>query len=144
MMQNDIRPLAAVLDLLPGVTLPPLPIPPVTRAALALYAGASGDHNPMHIDSDFARKSGAPDVFAHGMLVMAYLGRLLTDTFGADALVSWDARFVAVTPVGATLLCTAVVADAEPRDGKHELRLALSVKDTAGELKVEGTARVRS
>ena len=45
---------------------------------LALFAGASGDHNPIHIDIDFARKAGMPDVFAHGMLSMAWLGRLLT------------------------------------------------------------------
>ena len=43
----------------------------ITRTTLALYAGASGDHNPMHIDIDFAKKAGFPDVFAQGMLVMA-------------------------------------------------------------------------
>ena len=52
---------------------------PITRAKLALYAGASGDHNPMHIDSDFAKKAGFPDVFSHGMLVMGLLGQAFTD-----------------------------------------------------------------
>jgi len=45
-----------------GDQLPPLLTEPVTRLTLALYAGASGDHNPMHIDIDFARRAGAPDV----------------------------------------------------------------------------------
>ena len=49
--------------------------PRITRTTLALYAGASGDHNPMHIDIDFAKKAGFPDVFAQGMLVMAMLGQ---------------------------------------------------------------------
>jgi acyl dehydratase len=40
--------------------------PKITRAMLALYAGASGDHNPIHIDSDFAKAAGFPDVFAQG------------------------------------------------------------------------------
>ena len=53
--------------------------PPITRHTLALYCGASGDHNPIHVDLDFARAAGFPDVFAHGMLVMAYLGQALTD-----------------------------------------------------------------
>ena len=57
-----------------GDALPPLSLPPLTRTTLALYAGASGDHNPMHIDIDFARAAGMPDVFAHGMLSMAWLG----------------------------------------------------------------------
>ena len=55
-----------------------LTLPPINRTTLALFAGASGDHNQIHIDIDFARQAGMPDVFAHGMLSMAYLGRLLT------------------------------------------------------------------
>ena len=61
-----------------GDALPPFTTAPVSRLTLALYCGASGDHNPMHVDIDFARAGGASDVFAHGMLSMAYLGRLLT------------------------------------------------------------------
>jgi acyl dehydratase len=54
-------------------------LPPVSRLGLALYCGASGDHNPIHVDIDFAKAAGMPDVFAHGMLSMAWLGRLLTN-----------------------------------------------------------------
>jgi hypothetical protein len=55
-----------------GDTLPPLELPPLSRATLALYAGASGDHNPMHIDLDFrsrrrpARRVRARDA-VHGV-----------------------------------------------------------------------------
>ena len=51
-----------------GTEIPELGLPPISRYTLALYAGASGDHNPIHIDSDFAREASMPDVFAHGML----------------------------------------------------------------------------
>ena len=57
------------------------------------------DHNPIHIDLDVARAAGFDDVFAHGMLSMAYLGRLLTGWAPQDRLMSWTARFVAITPV---------------------------------------------
>ena len=53
-------------------------LPPITRTQLALYGGASGDHNPIHIDIDFAKKAAFPDVFAHGMLVMGLAGRVVT------------------------------------------------------------------
>ena len=61
-------------DLNIGDNIPSLVKRPINRTTLALFAGASNDHNPMHIDIDFAKKSGFDDVFAHGMLVMAYLG----------------------------------------------------------------------
>ena len=56
-----------------GDELPPLELPPVDRRMLALFAGASGDHNPIHIDLDFARRAGMPDVFAQGMLGICLL-----------------------------------------------------------------------
>lgn len=123
-----------------GTEVARLRLTPVSRTTLALYAGASGDHNPMHIDIDFARSAGAKDVFAHGMLVMAYLGRLLTDHFGVAALRDWNARFVAITPVGAELVCTAVLAELVPGDGVA--RLDLAVRDAAGQTKLEGSARI--
>jgi acyl dehydratase len=46
---------------------------PLTRAMLALFAGASGDHNPVHIDIDAARAAGLPDVIGHGMLTITCL-----------------------------------------------------------------------
>ncbi|MDB4032643.1 MaoC/PaaZ C-terminal domain-containing protein [Porticoccaceae bacterium] len=52
-------------DTVVGTQIPPLTLPPISRYTLALFAGASGDHNPIHIDSDFAKASGMPDVFAH-------------------------------------------------------------------------------
>lgn len=58
-----------------GTELPALEIEKITRTTLALFGGASGDHNPMHIDIDVAKSAGLEDVFAHGMLSMAYLGR---------------------------------------------------------------------
>ena len=61
-----------------GDELPDHESAPISRHTLALYCGASGDHNPMHVDIDFAKKFGMPDVFAHGMLSMAYLAQLLT------------------------------------------------------------------
>ena len=61
-----------------GDQLPPLEFGAISRHILALYCGGSGDHNPIHVDIDFAKAAGYDDVFAHGMLSMAILGRLLT------------------------------------------------------------------
>src|SRR5882672_1944983 len=79
-----------------GSELPALTLPPISRTTLAYYCGASGDHNPMHVDCDFARQAGYPDVFAHGMLSMAYLGRAVTDWVPLDRVRSFTVRFVAM------------------------------------------------
>src|SRR6218665_3916007 len=68
----------ALQDMQVGDSIPALQLPAISRTTLALYAGASGDHNPIHIDIDFARSAGLDDVFAHGMLSAAYVGRLGT------------------------------------------------------------------
>ncbi|MWA02888.1 dehydratase [Actinomadura sp. LD22] len=89
-----------------GAELPALALPPISRADLALFAGASGDHNPIHIDLDDARAAGFDDVFAQGMLSMAYLGRLLTGWVPQDRIRSFEVRFTALTPVHAQPTCT--------------------------------------
>ena len=85
--------------------------PPISRHTLALYCGASGDHNPIHVDLDFAKKAGFDDVFAHGMLVMAYLGQTLTDAVAPGAIRSFSTRFAAITQLGTQLTCEGDVAE---------------------------------
>ena len=116
--------------------------PRITRTTLALYAGASGDHNPMHIDIDFAKKAEFPDVFAQGMLVMAMLGQALTDVARPDRLRSFSTRFVAITQLGAKIHCEGTVAELFEADGETRARLALTAKDEAGDIKLSGEAVV--
>ena len=125
-----------------GDTLPPLVLPPVSRAMLALYAGASGDHNPMHIDIDFARQAGAPDVFAHGMLSMAWLGRLLTNWAPQRNLREFSVRFNAMTHVGERIVCTGRVADKLERDGERLVRVEVKTTNDQGEVKLAGDALI--
>ena len=123
-----------------GDLLPPLSLPPVTRTTLALYAGASGDHNPIHIDVDFARAAGMPDVFAHGMLLMAWLGRLLTNWAPQRDLREFGVRFSAMTHVGERITCTGCVVDKQERDGERQVKIEVKTMNDAGELKVVGDA----
>ena len=79
----------------------------LSRTQIVQYAGASGDFNPAHTDEVYARDAaGYPGVFAHGMLVMGMSARVLTDWFGDDRLVVYDARFVRQVWPGDTLTAT--------------------------------------
>ena len=97
-----------------GDSLPPLVLPPLDRATLALFAGASGDHHPIHIDLDYARKAGMPDVFAHGMLVMAWLGRVLTSWTPQARVRMFDVRFGGITHLGNATTCCATIRGPTP------------------------------
>ena len=110
-----------------GTELPPLTVDPISRATLALFAGASGDHNPIHIDLDVARSAGLDDVFAQGMLSMAYLGRLLSNWVPQERLRSWRVRFAAVTPVHAQPTCTGRVLSVN--DGLANLELEVTLPE---------------
>jgi acyl dehydratase len=123
-----------------GDRIPPLTLPAVTRTALALYAGASGDHNPIHIDIDFARKSRMPDVFAHGMLSAAYLGRLLTAWVPQTRLRSFSVRFTGITHLGNEPSCTGEVTEKFEADGEKRVKLALRCANQYGDEKLVGVA----
>ena len=125
-----------------GDELPVVKKAPLTRKMLALFAGASGDHNPVHIDSDAARAAGLPDVIGHGMLTMACLGQVLTGWVAQSCIRSYSARFVAPTHVGDALTCTGRVV--EKRDGEADgtVRIQLQAIDQFGEIKVRGEAVV--
>jgi len=123
-----------------GDKLPALALPPVNRTTLALYCGASGDHNPIHVDLDFAKKARFPDVFSHGMLVMAFLGQALTDAVPPARIRSFSTRFAAITQLGAKLTCEGTVAELLEHNGEKRARLALTTKDQTGEIKLAGEA----
>jgi acyl dehydratase len=108
-----------------GYALPSITRGPITRTTLALFAGASGDPNPIHIDLDFARAAGLDDVFAHGMLSMAYLGQLLTGWRAQAELREWNARFQVITPVGATVTCSGEVIEIFDMDGERRARVRI-------------------
>jgi acyl dehydratase len=79
-------------------------IPPaeyaVRRANLVMYAGASGDFNPIHWNERFAKTVGLPDVIAHGMFTMAQAGRFVTDWVGdPGAIVDYGVRFSSMVVV---------------------------------------------
>ena len=48
------------------------------------YAGASGDFNPIHIDTEFAQQVGLPSNILHGLYSMAQVARACTEAAGGD------------------------------------------------------------
>jgi acyl dehydratase len=97
-----------------------------TREQIAAYAEASGDHNPIHLDDDFARSVGLPGVIAHGMLQMGIAATVAAEAAGgAQRLRRMSVRFAGVVVPGDT-----VTFSAEPAG---EGRLHLKAVNQRGE-----------
>ena len=137
-----MTPLPHFADILVGAELPPLALPPLTRHTLALYCGASGDHNPIHVDIDFAKAAGLPDVIAHGMLSMAWLGRLLTQWVPQERIRDFGVRFVAITQVGERITCSGEVTEVFEVEGERRARIRLQTCNAQGQVKLSGDAIV--
>lgn len=112
---------------------------PVTAVDLALYAAASGDHNPLHLDLEVARAAGFDKPLVHGMLTMAYAARLLTDTFGLLALQSLSTRFVGAAKLGDRIALKGKLASVSGDIACYEL---LAQNSDGGEL-LSGRAQVK-
>lgn len=134
--------MTATRDITVGTELPPLQIASISRTTLALFAGASGDHNPMHIDIDVARSAGLDDVFAHGMLSMAYLGRLLTDWVDPQSIRSYRVRFAAITPIHGKPTATGKITAIDDVDGERRATIDLTVTLADGTVTLTGDAVV--
>jgi len=123
-----------------GDMLEPMTHNPISRTTLALFAGASGDHNPIHIDIDFAKSVGMDDVFAHGMLGMAYLGRFLTSIAYQRNIRSYSVRFSSITQVGAKLKCIGKVKEITDTSAERLMTIELSATDQNNDVKLIGDA----
>jgi acyl dehydratase len=121
-----------------GDVLPELKLPPITRYQLALYCGGSGDHNPIHVDIDFAKSAGMKDVFAHGMLSMCFMGRLITGIAPQSRVKSFSVRFVSITWVGDVITVSGRVASIDKE--QRTLTLELNCVNQMNEATLQGRA----
>lgn len=110
------------------------------RTQIVMYAGASGDYNPVHTDEPFATKvAGYPTVFAHGMLTMGLTGRMLTNYVGDGRLTEFGVRFTSQVFPGDTLQSTATIESVE--DGL--VNLSVSTTNQNGIEVAKGAAQAR-
>ncbi|WP_248964740.1 MaoC family dehydratase [Sphaerisporangium perillae] len=115
---------------------------PVRRVNLVMYAGASGDFNPIHWNERHAKAVGLPDVIAHGMFTMAEAGRFVTDWAGdPGAMVDYGVRFSSMVVVpdndeGAVITVSGVV-----EEKLDDNRVVVALTARSGDARVLSRAR---
>ena len=111
---------------------------PIRAIDLALFAAASGDHNPLHLDADVARAAGFDRPVVHGMLTMACVTRLFTREFGAGCILAVETRFTGVAMLADILHISAALVSVEDSVARYEIRARAS----SGTELVTGSARI--
>ena len=110
------------------------------RTQIVMYAGASGDYNPVHTDEVFTTEvAGYPSVFAHGMLTMGMTGKMLTNYVGDGRLTEYGVRFTNQVFPGDTLDATATVTAVS----EGIVDLDVSTVNQNGVEVLKGTAKAR-
>jgi acyl dehydratase len=112
----------------------------LNRTDLVMYAGASGDYNPMHHDEVKAQAAGQPTVFGHGMFSMGFLGTAITDYVGVGNIRRFQVRFAKQTWPDEELRTAIVVTGKRTEGPDHLVDLDVRLNNDIGEEKVVGSA----
>ncbi len=115
----------------------------VTQDQINAYAEASGDHNPIHVDPEFALSVGLPGAIAHGLLELGILAEAIAAWAGGSAnLLSLSCRFSKPLLAGDTILCTGTVIAVDDAEGIATLEVGAS-SDRGDRVLTNGRATVR-
>ena len=126
-------------DVQVGDAIPKLVKSPVSHLQLVRYAGASGDFNPLHTDPKIGEMIGTGGIIAHGMLIMGFVGQLLSDYVGPTALRKFGVRFKAMTRIDDEITCTGTITEKYEADGEGRIAGKVQAADSNGDVKVTGT-----
>jgi acyl dehydratase len=126
-------------DVQVGDTIPKLVKSPVSHLQLVRYAGASGDFNPLHTDPKIGELVGIGGIIAHGMLIMGFVGQLLSDYVGPTALRKFGVRFKGMTRLDDVITCTGTITEKYEADGEARIAGKVQATDQNGDVKVAGT-----
>jgi len=117
----------------------------ITQEKIKLYAEASGDFNPIHVDESFAAKTPLGGTIAHGMLNLAYVSEMMTMAFGRSWLSGGKlrARFKEPARPGDTLTISGKIDCIEQKDGVSYANCSFECRNQKGETLVAGEAIVK-
>ena len=127
-----------------GESLPQL-VKNITQEKINLYAQASGDFNPIHVDEDFAKKSPLGGTIAHGMLILSYLSQMMTIAFGQSWL-SWgklNIRFKEPARPGDVITASGNIRNIEQEESEIRVNCNVLCQNQRGEVVITGESSLR-
>lgn len=140
----EMEPGRQLSKLTEGMNLPEMK-KTVTQHRINLYAEASKDFNPIHIDEDFARKTPLGGTIAHGMLILAYVSQMMSVAFGRSWLTGGklDVRFRTPARPGDTITVSGRISRIEKNEAQTLIHCDVLCRNQNGESVITGATRVR-
>lgn len=116
----------------------------VSQKKINLYAEASRDFNPIHIDKDFANKTPLGGTVAHGMLILAYVSQMMTSAFGRSWLASGklNVRLKAPARPGDTITVSGKIGRVDKSERQTLINCDVLCCNQRGETVITGEAKV--
>lgn len=93
-----------------GAVLPEWTLPPVEREKIAEFVQATNDPNPVHVDREYANRSGFPDVIASGGMTQAWVGQFLMRLVGVRHVRQMSVQLRTPVFPGDVVTCTGTVS----------------------------------
>jgi 3-hydroxybutyryl-CoA dehydratase len=114
----------------------------VTEADVVLFAGITGDLNPVHVDEMAARESRFEGRIAHGMLSAAFISTVLGTRLPGPGTVymGQTLRFTAPVRIGDTVTARVTISELD-RERRRAILETVCVNQD-GETVIEGEAKV--
>jgi 3-hydroxybutyryl-CoA dehydratase len=110
----------------------------ISEADIVMFAGISGDFNPLHVDKEFAKNSFFKERVAHGMLTASLITTAIADVLGSGGvLMSQTIKYVAPVKIGDTITASIVVIE---KGAKNRLRMKTTCTNQNGKTVIEGEA----
>jgi 3-hydroxybutyryl-CoA dehydratase len=133
-----------IQNLQEGTSLPGLS-KTVNQDNINLYAKASRDFNPIHIDPEFAARSAAGGTIAHGMLILAYLSQMMTMAFEENWLSGGklNVRFKSPARPGDTIMVSGKINKIFAGQDETIVKCDVICANQKGETVISGEASVR-
>lgn len=113
----------------------------VTETDLILFAGLTGDNNPMHIDEEFASQTRFGGRIAHGMLTASFISSVIGMKMPGSGCIymGQNLRFMKPVRIGDTVTARATVIEIFPEKQRIKLLTECLVR---GEVVLTGDALV--
>jgi acyl dehydratase len=113
---------------------------PLTVTDFVRYQGASGDMNPIHHDSEFARAAGFPSVFAVGMRQAGVLAAYVGGHLGPENIRRFGVQFRAIAWPGDVITYTGEIVSLDDAGTHTVCTVAVQATRQTGEIHLAGTA----